>query len=375
MKNIQDLILLNTIEEFGFKKLENLLKVFADTSRILNAKKSELLAIGGINETLAEKIVNLDKEKLSKELRLMEREGVSAISIFDDEYPDNLKNIYSPPIILYVKGEIKPEDADAVAIVGTRRPSYYGVSICEKLASQLASKGITVISGLARGIDTIAHKGAIKEGRTIAVLGSGLNYMYPPENKKLAREICQRGAVISEFPMNMFPNKINFPRRNRVISGLSLGAVVVEAAEKSGSLITANFALEQNREIFAVPGQAASKTSAGSNSLIKQGAKLVENADDIISEIENRLRYMNVAAPEERANLVKQKNDKVKIADSAILSEDEKKIKKSLSYEPIYIDELAKKNDMNITKTGSLLLSLELKRLIRELPGKNFVLA
>jgi len=375
MKNIQDLILLNTIEEFGFKKLENLLKVFADTSRILNAKKSELLAIGGINETLAEKIVNLDKEKLSKELRLMERSGVSAISIFDDEYPDNLKNIYSPPIILYVKGEIKPEDADAVAIVGTRRPSYYGVSICEKLASQLASKGITVISGLARGIDTIAHKGAIKEGRTIAVLGSGLNYMYPPENKKLAREICQRGAVISEFPMNMFPNKINFPRRNRVISGLSLGAVVVEAAEKSGSLITANFALEQNREIFAVPGQAASKTSAGSNSLIKQGAKLVENADDIISEIENRLRYMNIAAREERANLVKQKNDKVKIADSAILSEDEKKIKKSLSYEPIYIDELAKKNDMNITKTGSLLLSLELKRLIRELPGKNFVLA
>jgi len=376
MKNIQNLILLNTIEEFGFKKLEALLNVFQSTSGILKAKKSELLATGGVNENLAEKIVNLDKEKLSKELRLMEEAGISAISIFDDEYPNNLKNIYSPPIILYVKGEIKPEDADAVAIVGTRRPSYYGMSTCEKLASQLASKGITVISGLARGIDTMAHKGAIREGRTIAVLGSGLNYMYPPENKKLAGEICQRGAVISEFPMNMFPNKLNFPRRNRVISGLSLGVVVVEAAGKSGSLITANFALEQNRDIFAVPGQAASRTSAGSNSLIKQGAKLVENADDIISEIENNLRYANVTVQKERANSVKQKNDKPKIADDAmILNEDEKKIKKFLSYEPTYIDELAKKSDMDVTKTGSLLLSLELKKFIKELPGKNFVLA
>ncbi len=291
MENIEDLILLNTIEEFGYRKLEALLNVFKSASDILKAKKSELLAVGGVDKGLAGKIAGLDKEKLSGELRLMERLRVRAVSIFDDDYPENLKNIYSPPIVIYVKGKIRPEDADAVAIVGSRRPSYYGISACEKLADQLVSRGITVISGLARGIDTMAHKGALKSGRTIAVLGSGLNYIYPPENRKLAEEICEKGAVISEFPMNTPPNRRNFPKRNRVISGLSLGVLVVEASEKSGSLITANFALEENRELFAVPGEVSSRTSTGSNNLIKQGAKLAENADDIIAEIENSLRF------------------------------------------------------------------------------------
>ena len=240
MSCIEDLILLNVVEGLGFKKLERLLAVFKNTSGILKAKKSELLAVGGIDKNLAENITGLDKSKLSKELRIMEKVGVRTVSIFDNDYPENLKNIYSPPIILYVKGEIRPEDTDAVAIVGTRRPSHYGISTCERLAGQLASMGMTVISGLARGIDTMAHKGAIKSGRTMAVLGSGLNYIYPPENKKLAEEICERGAVISEFPMDTPPYRFNFPRRNRLICGLSLGVVVVEASERSGSATSWN---------------------------------------------------------------------------------------------------------------------------------------
>jgi DNA processing protein len=364
MNRIEDIILLNTVEGLGFRKFEKLLSVYKDTSRILKAAKSDLLAIGGIDKKLAERITGVDKELLSKELRLMEKTGVKAVSIFDEAYPENLKNIYSPPILIYIKGEINPEDAVAVAVVGTRQPSHYGVSICERLAGELASRGITVISGLARGIDTIAHIGAVKSGRTIAVLGSGLSHIYPPENKKLADEICGKGAMVSEFPMETPPYKYNFPRRNRVICGLSLGVLVVEASERSGSLITANFALDENRELFAVPGQADSARSVGSNNLIRQGAKLVEDADDIIREIENNLKY--------RDSLKKRMESK-DIPDSTLTS-DEKAIKDFLSYDPLYIDELAKKSNMSAGKINSVLLSLELKNMIKELPGKNFIL-
>lgn len=365
MGHIEDLILLNTVEGLGFKKLEKLLSIFQDTSRILEAKKSDLLAVGGIDKSLAEGITNLDKGELSGELRIMDKIGARAVSIFSDGYPENLKTIYSPPILLYIKGEIRLEDADAVAVVGTRRPSHYGMSTCEKLANQLASRGITVISGLARGIDTTAHRGAIKSGRTIAVLGSALNYMYPPENKKLAEEICEKGALVSEFPMDTPPYKFNFPRRNRLICGLSLGVLVVEASERSGSLITANFALDENRELFAVPGQAGSARSAGSNNLLRQGAKLVEDVDDIIIEIEASLKYRDAH---------KKKAAQPKTISNSILNEEEKKIRSFLSYEPLYIDELARKSNMSAGKVSSLLLTLEFKNIIKELPGKNFIL-
>ena len=365
MGQIENLILLNTVEEFGFKKLEGLLKAFRNTSGILKAGRSELLAGGGIDKKLAEKITHLDDKRLLKEMRLMHKRGARAVSIFDKEYPENLKNIYSPPVLLYVRGEIKPEDFNAVAIVGSRRPSHYGISTCERLASQLASMGITVISGLARGIDTTAHRGAVKTGRTIAVLGSGLDYIYPAENKKLAGEISEKGAVISEFPMDTPPNRRNFPRRNRMISGLSLGVLVVEASEKSGSLITANFALEENRELFAIPGQVNSETSVGSNSLIKQGAKLVEKPEDVITEIENNLRF---------AALQKHGQDRSTTPADKALSDEEKNVKRFLSHEPVYIDELAKKSNMSVSKISALLLALELKNVIKELPGKNFIL-
>ncbi len=364
MRN-EDLILLNMIEDFGFKKLEALLNTFQNIPNILKARESDLVAADGVGKSLAEKIAGLDRKRLSRELDFMEKRGVKAIGIFDDDYPESLKNIYSPPILLYVRGRIRPEDADAIAIVGSRRTSYYGISTCERLAEQLASRGIAVISGLARGIDTTAHKGALKSGRTIAVLGSGLNYIYPPENRRLAEEISKKGAVISEFPMATPPNSRNFPRRNRIISGLSLGVVVVEASEKSGSLITANFALEENRELFAVPGEISSRISAGTNNLIKQGAKLVENADDIMVEVENSLKF---------ANVERRVGDSFGTTADRRLTDEEKGIKRFLSYKPIYIDELAKKSDVNVSKMSSLLLSLELKNIIKELPGKNFIL-
>ena len=364
--SLEDYILLNMAENLGFKKLESLMKVYANPSRILKASKRELMAIEGIGDVIAGNITALKKEKLDRELRLMVKRGVYAVSVFDSNYPANLKNSYSPPVVLYVKGEIKPEDCDAVALVGSRMPSHYGVSNCEKLSSDLASRGITVVSGMARGIDTAAHTGALKSGRTIAVLGSGLNQLYPPENSKLADEICAKGAVVSEFPMDAPPNKSHFPMRNRVISGLSLGVVVVEAGENSGALITANFALEDNREVFAVPGRIDSKVSTGTNKLIKAGAKLVENADDIIEEIENHLKYYDARrkAADKTPEAVSDKG----------LTGEEKVLKDLLSYDPIYIDDLAAKINMSVDKVAALFVKLEIKNIARELPGKNFIL-
>jgi len=214
-------------------------------------------------------------------------EEIYQIAIDDKQYPVNLKYIYDSPSVLYTKGEILPEDGLAVAIVGTRGPSVYGTQTAQRLAGECARKGITVISGLAKGIDTAAHKGALKAGgRTIAVLGSGFLNLYPAQNRGLAEEISKNGAVISEFPMNAEPLRRNFPRRNRIISGLSLAVIVVEAAAKSGSLITADCALEQGREVFAVPGIVRSVTSQGTHQLLRQGAKLVETIDDILEELQ-----------------------------------------------------------------------------------------
>lgn len=221
-------------------------------------------------------------------MKILSKENKTrTLSLLDKDYPANLKYIYDPPSILYIKGNILPEDTIAVAVVGSRRATYYGLKNAENLGFQLAAGGITIISGLARGVDSAAHRGALKaRGRTIAVLGSGLNKIYPRENEELVEEIAQNGAVISEFALDTPPLRQNFPRRNRIISGLSLGVVVVEAAKRSGALITANFALEQGREVFALPGKIDSFTSKGTHDLIKQGAKLVESIEDIIEELE-----------------------------------------------------------------------------------------
>lgn len=297
-------------------------------------------------------------------MKILAREDkIKALSVKDKAYPANLRYIFDPPRTIYIKGDIIPQDNIAIAIVGSRCASYYGLKNAEDISFKLAARGITIISGLARGIDSAAHRGALKaDGRTIAVLGSGLNIIYPSENKPLAERIIQKGAVISELPLNTPPLRQNFPRRNRIISGLSLGVVVVEAARRSGALITANYALEQGREVFALPGKINSCTSQGTNNLIKQGAKLVESIEDIIEELEP-LKSMLVKQIESE-NSARLKPD---------LPEDEKQIYLCLSSEPLPIDEIIQKTNLSYGRLLTSLLKLEHKRLVKELPGKMFV--
>ncbi len=297
---------------------------------------------------------------------------IRKITIDDKEYPKNLRNIYNPPKVLYVNGTLLEQDEMAVALVGSRRASMYGLEMCEKLAYELAIRGVTVVSGMARGIDSAAHKGALKaKGRTIAVLGSGHDNIYPPENKKLYHEIVKIGAVITEFESDVPPLPENFPQRNRIISGLSLGVVVVEAAKNSGALITANFAAEQGRTVFAVPGKISSITSAGTNELIKDGARLVQSVDDILDELS--LSEIEPAVGEKKDEIEERIAKKTKAYIYNSLTDDERKIYKALSEEPTYIDEVLDKSGLSPTKASKAILNLELKSLIQELPGKQFM--
>ncbi|MFB0527211.1 MAG: DNA-processing protein DprA, partial [bacterium] len=264
---------------------------------------------------------------------------------------------------LYVKGKLLPEDRIAIAMVGTRRPTTYGKMVAEKLSKELAEREVSVVSGLARGIDTSSHKGALSGGgRTIAVLGCGIDICYPPENRALFDEISERGAVVSEFPMGTRPEKMNFPMRNRIISGLSLGAVIVEAGSRSGALITAECALEQGREVFAVPGNIFNLGTKGTHSLIKQGAKLVERCEDIIEEI----RCLRDVLPVSPA---------IKSLGEVKLSQEEEKVYGLLSFEPIHIDLISKQSGLPINRISPVLMNLEIKGKIRQIAGKMFLRA
>lgn len=360
--DIDDLMALN-MAGIGYIRLKNLTDYFGSFKKALQAKQSQLQKIGGIGPGLAQKISSIkEKGNLDREWLLIKKHKVTILSIFDKDYPENLKNIYDPPIVLYIKGKILSQDRIAIGLVGSRRASIYGLNICQNLSKQLANLGATIVSGLARGIDSAAHKGAlVAKGRTVAVLGSGMGIVYPPENKRLADEIADRGALISEFPMKTPPLARNFPIRNRIISGLSLGVVIVEAARKSGALITASCALEQGREVFAVPGKAGATTSTGTHRLIRDGAKLVENIDDIIEEL-NLVNQMSGAGP----NLPSPIKDKK-------LEGNEKKIYHILSDQAEHIDSIIDKSKLSAPEVARLLLSLEVKKLIKELPGKNFV--
>lgn len=297
---------------------------------------------------------------------------IRKITIDDAEYPKNLRNIYNPPKQLYVNGTLLESDEMAVAIVGSRRASIYGVETAGKLGFELAARGVTVVSGMAVGIDSAAHRGALKaKGRTIAVMGSGHNVIYPPQNKKLYEEIAETGAVVTEYEGNMEPLAWNFPARNRIISGLSLGIIVVEAARNSGALITANFAAEQGRTVFAVPGKVSSATSGGANELIKDGARLVQSADDIMEEL-NIVEIEPVKA-DKKDEIDKKIAQKTRAYIYNSLTEDERKVYKILSDEPLYIDDIFNKTGFNSAKGSKVLLNLELKKLIAELPGKNFI--
>lgn len=361
MTQLEALVSLNLTLDIAGIRLKRLLEVFGTPQNILNAPQDRLLRVEGIGEKIAGKIRALKKEDLDKELKSARGLGLEILTLDDEGYPGNLKDIPDPPIVLYVKGKLKPEDKFSIAVVGSRRASLYGLNNAKKFASDLCSQGFSIVSGMARGIDTHAHRGALKAGgRTIAVIGSGLHKVYPQENRGLAEEISQSGAVISEFPLDTEPFKSNFPRRNRVISGLSLGVLVVEAARNSGALITADFALEQGREVFALPGKVDSPTSFGANGLIKQGAKLVSCIEDITEEF-----LQPVAAPK--------KESIPGIDASGLLEERENLVYANIAKESIQLDELSQKTNLAIPEISDILLRLQMKHLVRQLPGKQFV--
>ena len=280
-----DWLRLTLIPEIGPTRGKKLLEKFGQPGKVLAASLREIASVVGDLPAQA-----IDQQRkgvdLDMQLRLIEKYHVRVITQDDSAYPVNLKNIFDPPLVLFLRGKMIPEDDFSIAIVGTRMATIYGMNIARKISGQLGQRGFTIISGGARGIDTAAHQAALGiNARTIAVVGCGLDVVYPKDNTRLFEQIIQRGALISEFTMGTLPLRQNFPRRNRIISGLSVGVVIVEAPSRSGALITASSALEQGREVFCVPGQANSFNMKGSHQLLREGAKLVEDADDIIEEI------------------------------------------------------------------------------------------
>lgn len=357
-------IALGMVNGVGVVLTRNLLSEFDQVSDIFKASKNKLIQIEGINEKTAESIKKFDGwDKVDQELEKVEKWSIKLLSLNDPDYPKALFQTYNPPLLLYVKGEILERDEISIAIVGSRLPDRYGRTVAQTLSSELASLGITIVSGLARGIDSFAQEAAIKAGgRTIGVLGCGLDQIYPPENKKLYTDVSQNGAVISEFNIGTAPIAQNFPRRNRIISGLSLGVVVVQASEKSGSLISASFALDQNKEVFAVPGHINHKLSRGTHWLIKRGAKLVETVDDVVSEIDSlrNLQGKDLFEEDRREKIL------------TTLTKSQKEVFSVLSSDPVHIDEINKLTGIEPSSLLSTLLTLELNDVIVQLPGKHF---
>ncbi len=351
---------LNLIPKVSNKYLYKLVEHFGSPQEVFSAPLKELEHVEGVPSKIAAKIKEFDKKSaLKKELAQIDKHNVSIITYDDLEYPENLRSICDPPLVLYVKGEFKTQDHYSIAMVGSRRSTAYGRYTTKELAAQLSQNGITVVSGMARGIDSISHRSVIEnKGRTLAVLGCGIDVVYPPENHQLMKSISEAGAVVSEFHMSTPPYAYNFPIRNRIISGLSLGVIVVEAALRSGTMITVGCALEQGREVFAVPGQISSKYSHGTHALIKQGAKLVEGVNDILEELKLPLTGLRVHSADD--------------AETVDLNPQEKNILDVLSYDNIHIDEIIMNSQLPASKVLSILVSLEIKNCIRQSPGKFF---
>ena len=374
-QNLKYWVALKWVEGVGNVGFKALLEAFGTPQKVFEAPLSMIKAVPGIGDKTAPQIKSFkDWKKVEKELEFADRTCVSIVTSQDPLYPSQLLSTYDYPAFLYVKGHLKEDDVN-VAVVGSRTASTYGKFTTERLCRELVLRGITVISGLARGIDSAAHRGALSgKGRTIAVLGCGLDVVYPPENEKLFTEISLQGALISEFPFGTPPNAPNFPARNRIISGISLGVVVVEASEKSGSLITARLALEQGREVFAVPGSIDSSGSRGTNKLIKQGAKLIENVEDILEEILPQVtRAPKVVKPDQRQ---KQPDDQQKILTSSpdlVLKETEKTVWQVLSQKPVHIDQIITSTGLTAHEVLVILLNLELQGLIEQKPGKTYM--
>lgn len=353
-------IALSMIPDIGPVTVRRLISKFKKPQEVFLADINELKVVDGVGEKRAGSIKLFSGWKeVEKSLRRLEDEKVKVIPYTDKGYPFLLRQIEDGPLVLYLKGEIKDDDRFSIAIVGSRKATTYGRLVADKIATELAVSGFTIISGMARGIDTIAHLASLKAGgRTIAVMGSGIDFIYPPENKGLFERITEAGCVVTEFPLGTPPNKENFPKRNRLISGLSLGVVVVEATEGSGALITARAALEQNREVFAVPGNISSPNSKGTNELIKGGARLVQGSDDIIKEL----------APQLRGFIRSKKKEYLDLTD------EERQVCNKLTSEPRHIDEIIREIGLSMQRMLSILLGLEMKGIVGQTEGKRFYL-
>jgi DNA processing protein len=352
-----------------------LIEHFGSVDRVLGASVSELTKVDGVGFKTAEQIAaTRDKFDTVAELELAEKLGVWIIHLNDKRYPPALKQIYDPPPVLYIKGSLNRQDTLCISIVGSRQCSLYGQEQSSRLAHLLASAGFTICSGMARGIDTAAHQGALSaKGRTIAVQGCGLANIFPPENKKLFELIAESGACISELPLQYQPLSENFPPRNRIIAGLSLGTIVIEAGLRSGALITATAAIDNNREVMAVPGKIDSPLSKGCHQLIKQGAKLIETVEDIMETLGYIGQQLQNHVTTEAAKASEKKQKSLFDVSQLNLSESEKKLYDYLSKEPAHIDQIIAETNLPPGSINAGLISLRLKGLIKQLPGNLFL--
>ena len=386
----KSLIHLSMIRGVGIQTIRCLLQAFSSAQNALEATSQELAEVDGLGTHVCRQLTEGRVQvAIDREIELIRTHNCRVITIYDEAYPSLLKQVEGCPLLLYIKGELlPPEDALSIAVVGSRRPTEYGKTISYRLSHQLATHGVTIVSGLARGIDTFAHRGALEaSGRTIAVLGNGLaSPVYPEDNGPLVDEIVKDGALISEFPMTMQPIAKNFPRRNRVISGLTVGTLVVEASDRSGALITARHAAEQGREVFAVPGQIDSESSKGTNHLINQGAHLVNTIDDIFDAIPRHYLESSPRLSPADGSKERQPSPSRKAVDDTVLtnvpkppptplpplSTDEQTVLDAVAHPCSHIDEIARATQLPIGKVLGILVMLELKDVVQQLPGKQF---
>ena len=383
------LIHLNMIQGVGLKTVQVLRDVFGSAERALQATSEELSKIERLSPTMRDLLSRKPVQyPIERELEWIHEYGCQIVTLYDDAYPARLKEIDTPPLVLYIRGELTSDDALSISLVGSRDAKDYGRKVGYRLSFQLAQRGLTVVSGLARGIDTSAHRGALEAGgRTIAVMGSGLSFIYPATNSDLAEKITASGALISEFPMGVKPKPRNFPRRNRIISGLTLGTVVVEASNRSGALITARLAGEQGREVFAVPGEIFSELSTGTHKLINNGAKLINTVDDLLNELPpyvlNQIQSESaqeppVEKPETKPEAVQSPREvpqPVQSTPPPDLTPDEKTVFDAIETPSSHIDTIVRTTQLPIGQVSSVLLMLELKGIVQQLPGKQFTKA
>ncbi len=347
------------IPGIGRVKISQLLEYFSKLGDAWQAPSGELKK-AGLDSKSVTTVVNLRPRIFpDAEIENLHKYKIKAITFNSPSYPQRLKEIHDYPPLIYVRGNLKPEDECCLAVVGTRRATVYGRQVTEEIVTELAKNKITIVSGLAKGIDSIAHRAALEtNGRTIAVFASGLDIVYPAENASLARDIIEKGALVSEYPLGTRPKADNFPRRNRIMSGISLGVLVIEAGERSGALITVEQALQQNREVFAVPGSILSPASKGTNSLLQQGATLVRNHIDILEE----LNLAMVTQQLEMKELLP--TDKT-----------EALLLRQLSSEPSHIDEICRQSSLTASTVSSALAMMELKGMVKQVGAMNYVLA